>query len=149
MLESIIGEGSATYIFNQNEDLVDLIEEGYGEDIAKQYSESIQTSKIKIEQLIYKFQDDLEYLLENKDNYDKLKDRINDYGFSEEYGQPIDKSIGVYMCETIELIEGRIGLIEIFENPILFLDKYNESAKKLNRIEIKEKIINDYNKIWQ
>lgn len=148
LVESIIGEGAATYFFNQSDNLTDLLEEAYGETIANQYLESLKKAKMDIKTLIKRFEYDLEHLLGNKDKYEEMKESTKDYGFCKEFGQPLDKAIGVYMCKTIERGEGRKGLIEIFKNPSLFLSKYNESAKKINRLEIKEEIVQDWLELW-
>lgn len=148
LVESIIGEGAATYFFNQNEDLTDLLEEAYGKALARQYQESLKKCEINIKTLMKKFEYDLEYLLDNKDKYEKMEKRINKYSFSEEFGQPIDKAIGVYMCKIIEKQEGRTGLIKTFKNPKLFLVKYNKTIEKLGEVKLKEKVIKNWIELW-
>lgn len=149
LVESIIGEGAATYLFNQNQDLTDLISEGYGETIANQYLESLKKAEIDKEVLMRKFEQDLELLLDNKNKYEEMKKITNDYVFCKELGQPIDKAIGVYMCEIIDRVEGRKTLIEIFKNPSMFLCKYNISAKKISGLEIKEEIVQKWMQLWE
>lgn len=149
LVESIIGEGAATYFFNQNEDLTDILEEAYGKELAKQYKESLKICDINIEKIIKKFESDLEYLLDNEDGYEKMQERIKDYSFSKEFGQPLDKAIGVHVCRTIESQEGRESLIETFKNPSLFLIKYNNSIKKLKGVALKESVIEKWIKLWE
>lgn len=148
LVENIIGEGAATYFFNQNEDLTSLLAESYGKSIADQYKESLKRAKTDIDTFLKSLENDLEYLLNNKGKYDDMKAITNKYSFDEDFGQPLDKAIGVYMCETIEKQEGRKGLIKTFKEPSLFLSMYNRAAKGLNRLEIKEEIIEEWVRLW-
>ncbi|MBS4534191.1 hypothetical protein GOQ29_01010 [Clostridium sp. D2Q-14] len=51
--------------------------------------------------LMKEFEEDLEKLLIMKKEYEQMKDKVKEYGYSQKIGQPMNKSIGVYMCETI------------------------------------------------
>jgi len=149
LVENIMGEGAATYFFNQDVDvLVELMAESYGPEIAKQFGASVGKATVNIATIMTKFNKDLDLLMREEDTFENMQKITRQYGFSVDYGQPLDKTLGVHMCSVIAKYKGPHELIEVLKDPGAFLDLYNRCARELEDLPMDNRLIGKWNEVW-
>lgn len=134
LLISLVTEGIATYLFNQNNSLSDLIVDSHGQEYANLYKESENLKEHKISEMIHKLNQDISLMKASQD-YDENAKILGDYCCNYDGGQPLDKAIGVFISKTIDERLGRRRLIELLVNPKEFINTYNALVSKTVQIE--------------
>lgn len=130
---SIVTEGIATYLFNQDDGLSELLVESHGEELANNYKKSTNPKCNDMCKLILKYNSDMLFIsecncLENANKY------LDEYCFNFDGGEPIDKTLGVHICKTIDRNLGRDKLIELLVDPFDVIKQYNELASLEEKI---------------
>ncbi len=127
LMIAIMSEGAATYFYNYGDDIYPLIVESHGEEVASAYRDSMLDRGDNLVKYIGELEADLNYLMEFDGKIDELKTLKSKYTYNDT-GEPLDKSIGYHMCSVIETNLGTQELIECFENPDMFLQRYHEAC---------------------
>lgn len=143
LMISIMSEGAATYFFNDGDDLYPLVVESHGEEVASAYRESMKKRGNNLQEYFSEVEKDLKYMLKFKGNTDELKTLIEKYTYNN-MGEPLDKSIGYHMCAVIEDKLGLKKLIGCFENPDLFLPRYQEACNRGDELKFKDHFMNKW-----
>jgi len=149
LVEGIMGEGAAIYFFNDEQDLYELVLEGYGAEIAEGLKGSYLDSWNNFEEKLSELNKLLSELLDGtSDNYDLLKERVNEYSYSKGNKEALDKVIGKYMCSVIVDEMGKESLIDSFINPKEFLICFNDACEKSGRNGLDIQVINRWKALW-
>ena len=122
---SIIGEGAATYFFTNSDQIYPLILESHGEEIASNFREATQNRSEDIPDLLKKLDQDLLDVLTGAKSKEALAQLSNDYSFDPSGHEPLDKTIGQYMCRRIDQTLGREQLLRCFKSMSTFYETYN------------------------
>jgi len=140
LIISIIGEGAATYFYNDGDDMYPLVLESHGKELAEATRSAMGNRGDNIIEYIRELEKDIRYIMNSDDDFEKLKSLVNRYFYSST-GEPLDKSIGFHMCETIDKELGIEKLIECFEKPNLFLNRYNNASGEKSEFKVAEDIV--------
>lgn len=129
MTSSIVGEGAATYFFTNSDNIYPLILESHGEVIASSFRESTKDRTDNMEDLLKSLNKGLLRVLNESISIEDLSEFSNKYSFDPTGNEPLDKTIGHYMCKRIDKSLGRKQLISCFKNTSDFYKTYNLTAK--------------------
>jgi hypothetical protein len=130
MTASILGEGAATYFFTKSNNIYPLILESHGEAIANTFKASVENRAEDVNKLLENLNADLIEVFNNPKSVEELAALSSKYSFDPSGKEPLDKTIGFFMCHKIDKILGREQLINCFKNLNEFYEKYNIAAKK-------------------
>lgn len=142
LIIAIVTEGIATYLFNQNGSLGDLIVDSHGLEYANLYRESENIKAHEIRKMIKQLNLDLNRIREAKQYADQAK-YLETYCCNFEGGQPLDKAIGVYICKTIDEQLGREQMIALLTDPRSFIQAYNELVEEDHQINLNLDMTNE------
>ncbi|MBI9011607.1 MAG: hypothetical protein JEZ08_05195 [Clostridiales bacterium] len=140
LIISILGEGAATYFYNDGDDMYPLVLESHGEALAESTRSAMGNRGNNVAEYIRDLEKDIRYIMSSEDDIKELKSFVNKYFYSSN-GEPLDKSIGYHMCETIDQELGLEKLIECFEKPNIFLNRYNHASGKNSEFKVAEDIV--------
>lgn len=140
LIIAIVTEGIATYLFNQNNSLSELIGDSHGLEFANQFRESESVKEHEVSKLIKKLNSDLS-LMKRSNTYEENVKYLEEYCCNYDGGHPLDKAIGVYICKVIDKKLGRERLIELLSNPSKFINEYNNLVESVERIELEEEMV--------
>jgi hypothetical protein len=145
---AILGEGAATYFFNNDDDISPLLVESHGEKFALQYHNSMVNRESNIHELLLELETDYLTLLRGHLKKEDINSMSNKYSFSTE-AEPRDKSIGNYMCSVIDKQLGRNTLISCFQKPSEFFTKFNMAEYRTGNSTFKDSFITKVEQIWK
>jgi len=128
LIFSILSEGSATYFFNEGDDLYPLILESHGVDMANQYKESTSNRAGNIKTNIDILEKDLQSLINFDGDIEEMGEIADKYFFANQT-EPLDKAIGHHMCSNIIEKLGLDAMINCFVKPDKFIETYNKSLQ--------------------
>jgi hypothetical protein len=140
LIISIIGEGAATYFYNDGDDMYPLIIESHGQEVAEATRSAMANRGNNMSLYMKNLDKDYKYIMTSSDELNEKKSFINKYLYASG-GEPLDKSIGYHMCQAIEEKFGLNKLIECFENPDLFLSIYNDSLSEDSDLRVSKELI--------
>ncbi len=140
LIISIMGEGAATYFYNDGDDLYPLALESHGEEIADALRSSMTNRSDNINSYLQEFEDDINYLASFSGDVSELKTLRSKYAYSST-SEPLDKAIGYHVCEQIDANLGTAKLIECFKSPEIFMQSYHESLSKPSEFALSEQVL--------
>jgi hypothetical protein len=150
LVEGILSEGAAVYFFNKDQDLYELLLEGYGEELAKGFKGGYLESWNNLDEKISDFNNIMLQLLDGTaDNYNLLDDATEKYFYMTKDEEALNKVIGKYMCSVIEEVLGRQALIDSFINLQNFLNYYNDACEKSAKQGLDKDMLYKWDKLWQ
>ena len=135
MTSSIIGEGAATYFFTDSNNLYPLILESHGEIVAENFKASVENREENINELINTLNSDLLEVVSDPKSAVELADLASKYSFDPSGREPLDKTIGYFMCKRIDEKLGRDQLIDCFKDMKGFYEKFNATVN--NQTDVK------------
>ncbi len=143
LTSSIVGEGAATYLFTKDSTIYPLIKESHGEEVANNFRVSVENRTEDIRLLLESLNHDLLDVLNTDKNSSQLSEISNMYSFDPSGKEPLDKTIGYYMCKKIDEVLGRDHLLECFKNTCKFYQKYNATVNDSHDFRFSEELTNE------
>jgi|LGVF01.2.fsa_nt_gb predicted transcriptional regulator len=140
LMLSILGEGAATYFYNDGDDIYPLAVESHGEEMANAIRDSMANRGDHIKRYLSDLEDDIHYINSFDGSISELNSIRNKYTYSST-SEPLDKSIGYHMCEQIDKNLGTRKLIECFNKPELFVHHYNEALNNEKSLRLSDQFI--------
>ncbi len=151
LLGSILDEGSAVYYIDNkiNKNVkYELSSKLIGRNQYEQIISAYEIEKTKISQRIEELDILLRQLIDGIDEYDTMKNKVKSYYFMQGMKPSLDKLIGEEMVGTIDKVFGKEKVMDCLINLQEFILTYNRAARKLNRYELSEELIEKWNETW-
>lgn len=143
-ISSLVGEGLATLYFTSGDNLYPLALESHGEAIAENFKRSVNDRQTDSEALLKLFEQDLSDILSNEMNEEHLETLFSKYSYDPSGNEPLNKTIGYHMCQSVEKHLGRNAIFDVIKNPMLIFDYYNQANVTKNGFVFSEQLLGEF-----
>lgn len=143
-ISSLVGEGLATLYFTSGDHLYPLALESHGEAIAENFKRSVNDRQTDIETLLSVLEQDLIGVLSNEMHIDHLETLYSKYSYDPSGNEPLNKTIGYYMCQSVKKHLGRNAIFKVVKNPLLIFEYYNQTKISENGFVFSEQLLGNF-----